>query len=44
MMEAIGTAKEYITNAIRRALDIGHGHGPTNHFYFLERDSQQTKF
>ena len=43
MVEAIGAAKVYITNAIRRALDIGHGHGPTNHFYFLERNSQQAK-
>jgi hydroxymethylpyrimidine/phosphomethylpyrimidine kinase len=32
---AIQAAKDYITNAIRYALDIGHGHGPTNHFYFL---------
>ena len=32
---AIQAAKEYITNAIRHSLDIGHGHGPTNHFYFL---------
>ena len=38
MVEAVGAAKAYITNAIRGALDIGHGHGPTNHFYFLDRD------
>ena len=43
MVEAIGTAKEYITNTIRRALDIGHGHGPTNHFYFLDRDWHKAK-
>ncbi|MCE2414716.1 bifunctional hydroxymethylpyrimidine kinase/phosphomethylpyrimidine kinase [Candidatus Poribacteria bacterium] len=30
---AINTAKAYITGAIQHALDIGHGHGPTNHFF-----------
>ena len=35
VIEAIEAAKDYITNAIQHALDIGHGHGPTNHFYFL---------
>ena len=35
LIEAIRDAKTYITNAIQHALDIGHGHGPTNHFYFL---------
>ncbi len=34
---AIQSAKDYITNAIRYSLDIGEGHGPTNHFYFLNR-------
>ncbi|MDE0298000.1 MAG: bifunctional hydroxymethylpyrimidine kinase/phosphomethylpyrimidine kinase [Candidatus Poribacteria bacterium] len=43
MVEAVETAKEYITNAIRDALDIGHGHGPTNHFYFLDRDWRSAK-
>ena len=43
MVEAIKSAKEYITNAIRQALDIGHGHGPTNHFYFLGRDWHKAK-
>ncbi|WP_072985751.1 bifunctional hydroxymethylpyrimidine kinase/phosphomethylpyrimidine kinase [Clostridium cavendishii] len=33
--EAIGKAKEYITIAIKHSLDIGHGVGPTNHFYEL---------
>ena len=31
--DAINTAKAYITGAIQHALDIGHGHGPTNHFF-----------
>ncbi len=35
LIEAIHASKTYITNAIQHALDIGHGHGPTNHFYFL---------
>lgn len=34
---AIQFAKNYITNAIRYSLNIGHGHGPTNHFYFLNK-------
>ncbi|MCZ6678672.1 MAG: bifunctional hydroxymethylpyrimidine kinase/phosphomethylpyrimidine kinase [Candidatus Poribacteria bacterium] len=35
LVAAIRSAKDYITNAIRYSLEIGHGHGPTNHFYFL---------
>ncbi|MCZ6634059.1 MAG: bifunctional hydroxymethylpyrimidine kinase/phosphomethylpyrimidine kinase, partial [bacterium] len=34
-VEAVGKAKAYITEAIRHGLAIGHGHGPTHHFYFL---------
>ena len=33
LMDAVRTAKTYITGAIQNALDIGHGHGPTNHFF-----------
>jgi len=33
--DAIQTAKTYLTEAIRHGLAIGHGKGPTNHFYFL---------
>jgi hydroxymethylpyrimidine/phosphomethylpyrimidine kinase len=33
--EAVQTAKTYITEAIRHGLAIGHGRGPTNHFYFM---------
>jgi hydroxymethylpyrimidine/phosphomethylpyrimidine kinase len=29
--EAVRKAKDYLTEAIRRAYDIGHGHGPVNH-------------
>lgn len=35
LISSIESAKDYITNAIRHSLEIGHGHGPTNHFYFL---------
>lgn len=33
MEEAVRAGKEYVTNAILYAIPIGHGHGPTNHFY-----------
>ena len=33
LRDAIRTAKAYITGAIQHALDIGHGHGPTHHFF-----------
>lgn len=33
--DAVQSAKTYITEAIRHSLAIGHGTGPTNHFYFL---------
>lgn len=32
---SIEKAKQYITTAIKHSLPIGHGHGPTNHFYEL---------
>ncbi|MBU3112168.1 bifunctional hydroxymethylpyrimidine kinase/phosphomethylpyrimidine kinase [Clostridium lacusfryxellense] len=35
MKESIKNSKEYITTAIKHSLDIGHGVGPTNHFYEL---------
>ncbi|NLM13858.1 MAG: bifunctional hydroxymethylpyrimidine kinase/phosphomethylpyrimidine kinase [Epulopiscium sp.] len=33
--DAVSNAKKYITTAIEHALDIGHGVGPTHHFYEL---------
>jgi len=36
MNDAVQTAKTYLTEAIRHSLAIGHGTGPTNHFYFLQ--------
>lgn len=38
MLDAAQAAKAYVTQAIRHGLAIGHGHGPTDHFYFLERE------
>jgi hydroxymethylpyrimidine/phosphomethylpyrimidine kinase len=37
MVDAVGKAKAYVTTAIRHALDIGKGCGPTHHFYDLYR-------
>lgn len=38
--EAVARAKRYITGAIQQAdaLHIGHGHGPVDHFWLLDRD------
>ena len=33
LTQAVMDAKRYVTEAIRYGLDIGHGQGPTNHFY-----------
>lgn len=41
--EAVRAAKEYVTTAIRHALPIGKGHGPTNHFYTLYRNGGLTE-
>lgn len=35
VVEAVTNAKAYITTAIANSLSIGHGVGPTNHFYEL---------
>ncbi len=34
--EAVGRAKDYVTEAIRHGLALGGGRGPTHHFYFLD--------
>ncbi|GIW06306.1 MAG: hypothetical protein KatS3mg060_1111 [Dehalococcoidia bacterium] len=31
--EAVRAAKTYVTEAIRAAFPVGHGHGPVHHFY-----------
>jgi hydroxymethylpyrimidine/phosphomethylpyrimidine kinase len=38
LRDAVPAAKRYITNAIRNAVGIGHGHGPLNHFYMLNEE------
>ena len=35
---AVRKAKIYVTTAIRHSLNIGKGHGPTNHFYSLYKN------
>ncbi len=35
--EAVAQAKQYLTEAIRTAPDIGHGAGPLNHLQYRER-------
>lgn len=39
--EAAQKAKEYVTTAIEHSLAIGHGNGPTNHFYDLYKNGLQ---
>ncbi|MDS1029265.1 bifunctional hydroxymethylpyrimidine kinase/phosphomethylpyrimidine kinase [Bacillota bacterium LX-D] len=34
-LEAVKLAKEYINGAIEHSIELGHGVGPTNHFYRL---------
>ena len=34
--EAVGRARRYLQEAIRHALPLGGGHGPTRHFWFLD--------
>ena len=38
---AIGNAKRYMDLAIRFSLSLGHGHGPTDHFALVERESSR---
>jgi hydroxymethylpyrimidine/phosphomethylpyrimidine kinase len=39
VVTAIGNAKTYVTRAIGRQLEIGSGHGPAHHFYFIDPTS-----
>ena len=41
VFEAVKRAKEYITDAVRFSLSIGEGHGPTNHFAPVLRESRR---
>ncbi len=39
--KAVGHAKEYLTEALRRAVPIGHGHGPVNHFWGWKMEGER---
>ncbi len=41
LKEAINKAKKFVTSAIRFSLDIGKGHGPTNHYAPLGREMER---
>lgn len=41
--EAIASAKTYITEAIRYAPSLGHGHGPVEHFWRIQKEQADTK-
>ncbi|MBU2522460.1 MAG: bifunctional hydroxymethylpyrimidine kinase/phosphomethylpyrimidine kinase [Proteobacteria bacterium] len=43
VFEAVKTAKEYTTIAIRFSLNIGGGHGPTNHLAHVLQESERYK-
>lgn len=35
VIQAVRNARAYVIEAIRHGVDVGHGHGPTGHFYFM---------
>jgi hydroxymethylpyrimidine/phosphomethylpyrimidine kinase len=41
IIAAIADAKAYMDTAIRFSLDVGHGHGPTDHFAVAEREMER---
>lgn len=41
--EAVVTAKQFIQLAIEDGIELGHGHGPTNHAAFRKSDQLKTK-
>ncbi|WP_428910467.1 bifunctional hydroxymethylpyrimidine kinase/phosphomethylpyrimidine kinase [Niallia sp. Krafla_26] len=41
LIESVDFAKKYIKLAIEHSLPLGHGHGPTNHFYELYRLAEE---
>jgi hydroxymethylpyrimidine/phosphomethylpyrimidine kinase len=40
VQDAVAGAKQYVTEAIRSAPGIGHGHGPINHFWMWTQQQQ----
>jgi hydroxymethylpyrimidine/phosphomethylpyrimidine kinase len=43
LAEAVGAAKSFVTEAIRRAPSLGHGHGPLNHTVTARLDRQHLR-
>ena len=39
VVDAVGGAKRYVSEAIRRSTPLGHGHGPVAHDWLLSRES-----
>jgi hydroxymethylpyrimidine/phosphomethylpyrimidine kinase len=39
LYDAVDRAKRYVSGAIRHALPLGHGRGPTNHFFHLDPEA-----
>ncbi len=39
VVQAVGDAKSYVSEAIRRSRPLGHGHGPVAHDWLLSRES-----
>jgi hydroxymethylpyrimidine/phosphomethylpyrimidine kinase len=39
--EAVARAKRYVTGAIRHSLPIGHGNGPTDHFWAFRKEMEE---
>ena len=37
VLDAVGEAKHYVTEAIRNSIPLGHGHGPVMHDWALQR-------
>lgn len=42
LQSAVKIAKDFITAAIRYPLNIGHGHGPINHWGYAEEQKEET--
>ncbi len=38
---AVSRSKQYVTEAIRHGLSIGHGNGPTDHFWFMRKKAEE---
>lgn len=41
IVSAIADAKAFMDTAIRFSLSLGHGHGPTDHFSYIQRESSR---